>query len=351
MMGRKILFTGGGSSGHVTPNLALIEEFQKIGWDISYIGSKNGIEKSLIERESVPFYHIPSGKLRRHFAWKNFSDIFRVLLGIISAWILLGKIKPDIIFSKGGFVAFPVVFAGWSRKIPVIVHEADYSPGLSNKISFPFAKNIFISFLETEKYIKYKRKITLTGLPIRSIITKGNKEKALEFLGFSGEKPIITIFGGGLGAKLINDVVYDSLDILLAQYDIAHICGKGKVKGVLLDGYRQFEYLHDEFADLLAASSLVISRAGANSLFELAELEKPNILIPLSKAASRGEQLQNAIFAAKHDLSLTLPEEDLNKENLLAIIAQAMEKEWKHSFVKKNAKKEIIRIILNEVKK
>lgn len=315
---KKIVLTGGGSAGHVTPNLALIKKFQQEGWEINYIGSQAGIEKELIAKTNVPYHSIATGKLRRYFSWQNFVDPFKIILGTIQAFILLRRLKPVVVFSKGGFVAFPVVVAAWLNHIPAIIHEADLTIGLTNKLCFPFATKICVTFPETIEQIKNKKKAVITGIPIREDFFQGNVERGLEICGFTPNKKIILVFGGSLGADQINKAVRQLLPNILERFQIAHVCGDGKIDANCNHvGYKQFSYLHEEFPHVLAAADLVISRAGANSLYELLALHKPNILIPLAKTASRGDQILNATYSAKHGLSEIILQEQLTAELLL----------------------------------
>ncbi len=313
--------TGGGTAGHVTPNIALFPALKQAGYDISYIGSYDGIEKELITKEGIPYTGISSGKLRRYFDWKNFSDPFRVIHGYFQARRTLRKIKPDVIFSKGGFVSVPVVLAAKSLGIPAVIHESDLTPGLANKIAMRGAAKVCCNFPETMKYLP-SEKAVLTGSPIRQELLHGSKEKALEFTGFTADLPIILVMGGSLGSVFINNAVRDSLDTLLKDFQIIHLCGKGHLEPSLNDrrGYLQFEYISKELPDLFAASDLVVSRAGANSICELLALNKPNILIPLSKASSRGDQILNAESFRRQGFSYVLEEEKTTAKSLTAAI-------------------------------
>jgi UDP-N-acetylglucosamine--N-acetylmuramyl-(pentapeptide) pyrophosphoryl-undecaprenol N-acetylglucosamine transferase len=198
---KKIVFTGGGSAGHVTPNIAIINELSN-DWDIFYIGSKKGIEKELIQKVNIPYYGINSGKLRRYIDFENFVDIFRVIKGCFEARSILKQLKPDLIFSKGGFVSVPVILAAKSLRIPIFIHESDLTPGLANKISQRFSTKIFTSFEETKKFFP-EHKTTVVGSPIRKEIMNGSPEKGRKLLGFDKHTPILTIMGGSLGAKKI----------------------------------------------------------------------------------------------------------------------------------------------------
>lgn len=315
---KTIVLTGGGTMGHVTPNLALVPELKKNNYDVYYIGSRNGIEKDKIKALNIPYYPISAGKLRRYIDFKNFTDIFRIMKGYADALSLMRKIKPDIVFSKGGFVSCPVVWAAWTKRIPVIIHESDMTPGLANKISVPFAKKVCYSFPETKKYLPADRSV-YTGIPIRQELFKGSAEKGLKICGFNDNKPVLMIIGGSQGSASVNRIVRSALDELLTKFNICHICGEGNIDENLLSvkGYKQFGYIDKELPHLFAASSLVISRAGATTLFELLELKKPNILIPLSTGASRGDQILNAESFSKQGFSLVLREEKISKKEFI----------------------------------
>lgn len=317
-----IVFTGGGTAGHVAPNLALIPEFQKKGWDIAYIGSTQGIEKEMIKPLNIPFYGIQSGKLRRYFSVKNFLDPFKILIGVVQAFFILFKIRPKVVFSKGGFVAFPVVFAAWLNRIPVIAHESDLSPGLANRLCIPFIKVLCLTFEAGKKHFKTSHKVVVTGTPIREQLFKGNRLKGLEICGFIPDKKNILIIGGSMGANSINRSIRELLPRLTETYQIAHICGKGKCDNTLnsIVGYKQFEYINNGLEDLFAMADLIISRSGANSLYEILALKKPHILIPLSSKVSRGDQIQNANYFEQIGVSRIIKDENLNSDILFETI-------------------------------
>ncbi len=318
---KKIVLTGGGTAGHVTPNMALIERLRASDYDISYIGSYSGIEKGLIEGMGVPYYGISSGKLRRYFDLKNFSDPFRVMKGMREAKSLIKQLKPDVVFSKGGFVAVPVVFAAKKCRVPVIIHESDMTPGLANKLCIPKADRICCNFEETLDYLPAGKAIH-TGTPLRHELFEGDRRKGLEFCEFSGKKPVIMVVGGSTGAAAINEAVRNLLPTLLMNFDVIHLCGKGKNDPAYDNtiGYRQFEYISKELKDLYALADVVVSRAGANAVCEILALAKPNILIPLSAAASRGDQILNAESFEKQGYSYVLDEDKMTNETLLEAI-------------------------------
>lgn len=318
---KRIVLTGGGTAGHVTPNIALLPALKEEGYDVHYIGSIDGIEKKLIEEFGIPYYGISSGKLRRYFDPKNFTDPFKVIKGYVEASALLKKLKPDIIFSKGGFVTVPVVLAAKRRKIPSILHESDITPGLANRICIPYATKVCANFPETLQHLPVNKAV-LTGSPIRKELFLGNRIKGLTYCGLTLNKPVILIIGGSLGSVSVNNRIRSILPSLLNKYQIIHLCGKGKLDKTLSEtsGYIQFEYVKKELSDLLAAADLIISRAGANALCEILALRKPNILIPLSAASSRGDQILNADSFKNQGFSYVLPEEEMTDESLLKAI-------------------------------
>lgn len=324
----KMIFTGGGSSGHVTPSLPLLAALKNKAVDIVYIGSKDGIEHTLIQDLNIPYYAITAGKLHRYWTWKNLLTPFKLLIGIIQSFLICRKIKPNVIFSKGGFVALPVVIAAKLNRIPVVIHESDLTPGLANRLSFPFAKLICITFPKTAKYFKNTSKVVLTGMPIRPFLLKGDPEKGLEFCGFSDkQKSVLLIMAGSLGSTFVNECVRRLIKPLTKRFQVIHICGKNKTDPSFeeIKDYKQFEYLQDELADVLASADLVISRAGATSIYELLTLNKPHILLPLSKKASRGDQIENANHFVRKDLSKVIYLEEFSDEKLLEIIFKTFE--------------------------
>ncbi|MGG2095454.1 undecaprenyldiphospho-muramoylpentapeptide beta-N-acetylglucosaminyltransferase [Bacillus sp. S13(2024)] len=345
---KTIIFTGGGSAGHVTPNLALIPHFQKSGWNVCYIGSHNGIEKTIIEKEGIPYYGVASGKLRRYFDLKNIKDPFLVMKGVMDAYVRIRKLKPDVIFSKGGFVSVPVVIGAWLNRVPVFLHESDMTPGLANKIALRFASKIFVTFEEAKKHLP-KEKTVYTGSPVREEVLQGSRNKGLQFLRFTASKPVITVMGGSLGAKRINEAVRGALPDLLQTYQIVHLCGKGNLDEKLesMPGYKQFEYVHGELPDILAATDIVISRAGSNAIFEFLTLQKPMLLIPLPKSSSRGDQILNAQSFEKQGYGRVLFEEDLTETLLVEYVEELYNHrlQYKRSMQQYNGKEALQTII------
>lgn len=324
---KKIILTGGGTAGHVTPNLALLPSLRKEEFEIHYIGSYNGIERRLIEDAGIPYDGISSGKLRRYFDIKNFSDPLRVLKGYGQAKRLMKQYHPDIVFSKGGFVSVPVVLAAKHYKIPVIIHESDMTPGLANKICIPAAKKVCCNFPETLNYLP-KDKAVLSSSPIREELLTGDRLSGLQYAGLSANRPVILVIGGSLGSVTVNHAVRSILPKLLSQFQVIHICGKGNLDESLIgtSGYVQYEYVDKPLRHLFAAADLIISRAGANSICEILALRKPNILIPLSAAASRGDQILNANSFAKQGFSTVLEEEVLTSDTLYQAVSDTYKK-------------------------
>ena len=318
---KKILFTGGGSGGHVTLNLSLIPLFLQNGWQVIYIGSKTGIEKELIAQiDGVKYYAIETGKLRRYFSVENMKDAMRVPVGIWQAYSIIRREKPNIIFSKGGFVSFPVVMGGYlNRCKKIFMHESDVTPGLANKMSLPFVGTFFTTFDDTQNYVnpKYRSKVQYIGPVLSDRLENGDRKAALKMCDFNNKKPIIMFVGGSLGAQSLNAAVRKNIFALFEKYQIIHICGKGQLADIKRQGYAQFEFVDKEFKDLMAAADVVISRAGSNAIFELLSLKKPMLLVPLPSKSSRGEQSLNAMSFKKHGFADVIKDEDLDVPDLL----------------------------------
>lgn len=351
---KKIVLTGGGTAGHVTPNIALIPALKEQGYEISYIGSYNGIEKKLIEEMNIPYYGIATGKFRRYFDVKNLTDPFRVIKGMFQAKKLLKELKPDVVFSKGGFVSVPVVRAAGKCHIPAICHESDMTPGLANKLSSKYAAKICCNFPEAVANIPNGKGI-LTGTPIRKELLSGDKIAGLNLCGFNTEKPVLMIIGGSLGALHVNEAIRRIIPELIRRYQVIHVCGKGKVDKSFYNttGYYQFEYVNTELKDLFAAADIVVSRAGANVICELLAMKKPNLLIPLPASASRGDQILNANSFKKQGYSEVLEEENMTNDNLLDAINKLYENREKYietmSSSKLNDSTNIIVDLINKV--
>ena len=327
---KRIILTGGGTAGHVTPNIALLPRLKELQYDIHYIGSYNGIEKELISQFGIPYHGISTGKLRRYFSVQNFTDPFRVIKGMGEARKLIKILEPDVIFSKGGFVSVPVVLAGKGQHVPVIIHESDMTPGLANKLCLSSATKVCCNFPETVNNLP-KDKAVLTGTPIRQELLHGNKEHARAYCGFTSDKPVLLVIGGSLGAASVNENVRKILPELLKEFQVIHICGKGKTdESIQLTGYVQYEYVQEQLPDMFALADIVISRAGANAICELAALSKPNLLIPLSAKASRGDQILNARSFERQGYSMVLEEEKITESSLLEAIRKLYQERNKY---------------------
>ena len=324
-MAKKIVLTGGGTLGHVTPHLALIPHLLRAGYEIHYIGTENGMEAPKMRSVQGVIYHaVKSGKLRRYHSWQNFTDPFRVIAGAFQSARLMGRIRPDVVFSKGGFVAVPVVFGAWLHRVPVLCHESDLTPGLANRLCRPFAQRFATTFPECAQALG--KKAEMTGTPLRPELFQGSRDAGLRMFGFAGQKPVLLMMGGSSGAQSVNKALRGALPMLTETFDIAHICGKGNLEPSLegTPGYCQIEFLDAELPDALAAADLVLSRAGANALGEFQHLGRPMLLVPYPKGAGRGDQILNAASMKSRGLCHVLPQEEMNPETL----AKALQETW-----------------------
>ncbi|SHM50237.1 undecaprenyldiphospho-muramoylpentapeptide beta-N-acetylglucosaminyltransferase [Gracilibacillus kekensis] len=351
MKDKQIIFTGGGTAGHVMVNLAIIPEFLNEGWSIDYIGSKDGIEKELIESiEGVTYHPISTGKLRRYFSKENFKDPFKVLKGTWQAHRIIGKKKPAVIFSKGGFVSVPVLVAARLKGVPAVIHESDYTPGLANKLAIPFAKKVLATFPETLKYLP-EEKAEWIGAVVREELFTGIRERGFQLTGFNGSKNVLLIMGGSAGSQKINQAIREGLEQLLQDFQIVHICGKDNIdEQYTQPGYVQYEYVQEELKDLLAITDIVSSRAGANAIFEFLALNKPMLLIPLSRNASRGDQIVNAESFKKQGYAHVLEEEQLTTDSLIEALQKLRKeklaiKDRMNNYRSSEAKEKVIDII------
>ena len=354
---KRILFTGGGSTGHVAVNLALIPKFLEEGWEIAYVGSREGIERELISQlDGVRYYPISTGKLRRYWDMKNFLDPLKVMGGVFQASRIIHKWKPHVIFSKGGFVSVPVVIGGFLNRVPTIIHESDITPGLANRIALPFASKVLATFPETRDHIKGD-KTQIIGPVVRESIKQGDPQKGRALCGFTEEKPVLLVAGGSLGSVAINEKIRSNLDVLLKEFQIVHLCGKGKLEdSVQRVGYKCYEYLDKALPDVLAMTDVVVSRAGSNMIFEFLALRKPMLLIPLPKASSRGDQLLNAESFVKSGYAKVLYEEEMTDSNFLENLNDVYDK--RHQFIENmenvhdyDSLKVIMEVIMDECKK
>ena len=322
-MSKKIVLTGGGTMGHVTPNLALLPHLLQKGYEVHYIGTEKGVEADKLSAiEGINYHAVKSGKLRRYFDWKNFTDPFRVIAGAFQSAALMGKIKPDVCFSKGGFVAVPVVFGAWLHRIPVVCHESDLTPGLANKLCTPFARKVATTFPECAAALGEKAECV--GTPLRPELFAGDKAAGLKLLGFDGSKPVLMMMGGSLGAQAVNKALREALPALLTTFDVVHICGKGNLDETLSTtaGYTQLEFVSAELPDIFAACDLVLSRAGSNALMEFQALARPLLLVPYPKGASRGDQILNAQSLEKRGLCRVLLQENMTAATLTEALMQ-----------------------------
>ncbi len=352
-----IVLTGGGTAGHILPNLALVPYLEKADWKPVYIGSKSEMELDLVRSMShLPFYGISTGKLRRYFDLKNISDIFKIIKGLIEAINHLRRIRPVAVFAKGGFVSVPVVWAAWLLHIPSIIHESDLTPGLANRLMMPFAKKICLSFEKSASMVPSQKKV-LTGIPVRDFLAKGDPLRGRALCAFSEKGKVLMICGGSQGSKAIDEFVWNHLEQLLSKYLIIHLGRSKACTGTIpvREGYAYFEFVREELPDLYACADIIISRSGANTLFELLYLNKPAILIPLPRSVSRGDQLCNArAFQEKGLMELMLQEKlEINAlMNLLDHIeknAQNYKQKMKAS-QKQEAGELIVNVISKEVK-
>ena len=314
-----LVLTGGGTAGHVTPSLALLPELKKRFDDIVYVGSKKGIEKGLAKKEGLTFYYVPTAKLERKFTIKNAIVPAKLLFAIRESKKLLKKINPNVVFSKGGYVALPVVIAAKKLGIPVVSHESDMTVGLANKIGAKYSKLFLTSFDCTKVDCE---KTVFTGSPIReSLFYNYDRKQILKKYGLSGRRKILLVFGGSSGSKSINEITQKCLYKLVNRYDVIHICGKGKGENEREKGYIKMPYA-DDIGELFYIADLVVARAGANSLFELTALKKPTLAIPLPKGNSRGDQIDNAKYFEKRKMIEVLLEENLSENTFINAITR-----------------------------
>ena len=347
----KVVCTGGGSAGHVVPTLPVMEYLIARSWQVVYIGSRSGLEERLVKPLGVAFHSITTGKLRRYWSIENLLDCFRVPLGVVQAFRILRKEEPDVVFSKGGYVAFPIVVAAWLSRIPVVAHESDVSPGLANRLCFWFINSLCVNFDSTQASV---RRLVVTGTPIRKALLEGNAESGRERLGFREKRPIILVVGGSLGALRLNRLIREALNQLTVEFNIVHVCGIGNVDATRVnDGrYRQLEYVDDGWGDVLACADVVVSRAGANSVVELLSLSKPNILVPLPAAVSRGDQIENAEVARSGGYSAVLQEDDLNVDTLTGTIREVFsERRFWQQRLSEFRSKDSLALIISEIER
>lgn len=320
---KRIILTGGGTAGHVTPNLALIPLLMQGGWDVHYIGTHQGIERELVAAlPGVTYHPVRSGKLRRYFDVKNLTDPFRVIAGAWEAARIIGKLKPQVVFAKGGFVSVPVAYGAWLHRVPLVLHESDLTPGLANKLCAPVARVVCTTFPEAAKAMGAKG--VCTGTPLRPALFSGDPAQGLAMCGFTAQRPVLMVTGGSLGAAAINGALRAALPILTRDFQVLHLCGKDHVDPALegCPGYKQFPYLKEEMPHAFAAADLLLSRAGSNTLSEILALQKPALLVPYPATASRGDQIDNARSLEKRGLAAVLMQEEMTPDTLVAGITQ-----------------------------
>ncbi|MFW6138307.1 MAG: undecaprenyldiphospho-muramoylpentapeptide beta-N-acetylglucosaminyltransferase [Spirochaetota bacterium] len=355
-----IAITGGGTGGHIFPNIAVIEALRdRGGGRVFWIGKKRSSEEKEAENAGVAFYGIRAGKLRRYFSVKNIFDVFNIIAGFLQSLIILGRLKPQVLFSKGGFVSVPPAAAARMLGIPVITHESDIIPGLANRIISRTASLVCVSFEKTAQYFPGKR-VEITGNPVRAVVERGNRQKGLEFLGFDETTPVVLVIGGSLGAAFLNRIVREMVSGNDVPFRVAHQCGRGNIDTELLGrrGYRQFEFIFREIGDVLAAADIVVSRAGAGAIFEICCCGRPSVLIPLPREQSRGEQIQNAAFVKEKGAAVVVQEHSIDGRRLLEILTVLLADRKKLAEMGKNASslyrhrahEKIAELILNELK-
>lgn len=337
-MQKKIILTGGGTAGHVWPHFALFEgekspiaqAFKRNELLVHYVGSQTGMEKDLVcfTQPKWVYHSISTGKLRRYFSLQNFVDPFKIVLGFVQALILILRIKPSVVFSKGGFVSAPVVWAAWLCRVPVVIHESDATPALATRLTLPFASQALLAFAETIPKLpaRFSKKAKTSGLPIRESLFQATKEEAHAYFHLDSKRKTILVFGGSLGAQSLNQKIFEIVPTLVEHYNVLHITGKGNKRdlGVSFAYYKQFEFLCDDMKFAYAAADLAICRAGASSIFELAAARVPMILLPLGLHASRGDQIINAQIFAGKGWAQWVPETEFHGAFALSLIDSTM---------------------------
>ncbi len=310
----KVLCVGGGTAGHVLPAVPVMERLMAQDHEVAFVGTRSGLERSLLAETGIEVHEIHAGKLRRYWSWQNVTDIGRILLGVVQALVLLVRLKPAVVFSKGGFVSFPVALAAWMTRVPVVAHESDLTPGLANRLVSRFVKTLCVSFPETQ--VARAMRVVHSGTPIRPAMLHGDAARGRTLLGLESTAKLLVVTGGSLGADTLNATVREDVERLTSQYTVLHVCGPGKVVPLDIPDYVQREFVEEGWGDILAAADVVVSRAGANALFELLALGKLNVLVPLSAEASRGDQIENARYAERRGYSVVIAQEHLSADEL-----------------------------------
>lgn len=352
-----IAFTGGGTGGHIYPGLAVADELKALAKNsnqnlkIIWLGCSKGMDKNIVEKAMGPdnkptadeFFGIPSGKLRRYFSLQNFSDLFKIAAGFFKAYHILRKQKPAVLFSKGGFVSVPPCIAARLLKIPVYTHECDFTLGLANRINFKSAKTMFVSYEETKNRLGLadQKRVIVTGNPVRPVFYNTNKNNGLKFAGIPEDntKPVLLVLGGSSGAKQVNQLIYENLDYLCKNFVVIHQTGlvnnsenEENMLKEKYDSYKPFSFIYSEMPDVVSCADVILSRAGANSIWEAAVLKKPMVLIPLCGSGTRGDQVDNSRFFEEKGAALMLLGDDANSEKLQASLNIMLEKENRKKF-------------------
>ncbi|MGA2479103.1 MAG: undecaprenyldiphospho-muramoylpentapeptide beta-N-acetylglucosaminyltransferase [Spirochaetia bacterium] len=315
----EVAFAGGGTAGHVFPGIAIAEE---LGKRILWIGSSTGVEKKLVAEAGIDFRGIPAGKLRRYLSLKNLSDLLKTVAGIVASVRVLRRARPLLVFSKGGYVSVPPVIAARLCGIPSWTHESDFDPGLATRINLMFCEKVLVSFPQTVEYLpaQYRGKAVVTGNPVRRALYHADGVRGRSFVGCPAATPLLFVIGGSLGSSFINALIVSCLPDLLGRCFVVHQMGSRDFTVSKQEGYFTAAFFSAELPDIMAAADLVISRAGANTLAELAALGKPSLLVPLPETGSRGDQIRNAELFRSAGASRVLPEREATAESAAAAV-------------------------------
>lgn len=346
---RTFVFAGGGTGGHIYPGLAVAGELRRLAASknekirIVWIGNSAGMDRNLVEKsgEADLFYGVPSGKLRRCFSFQNFLDLFKIAAGFVKSFFFLLKVKPDVLFSKGGFVSVPPCVAAHFLHIKTFTHECDFTPGLATRINSRFVSKILVSYEETKKYFSQKNqdKIIVTGNPVRHEFYTADPERGRKFL-FTGRqdynpsKPVLLVVGGSLGAHQINALVAENLEWLVSRFNVVHQCGARDADEMPknVSGYFLYPFIYSEMPNVLAAADIVLGRAGANSIWEFSALGKPMVLLPLCGSGTRGDQVDNAEYFAVSGAAEVLLGKDATSENLKNALEKLLDEKTRLGF-------------------
>jgi UDP-N-acetylglucosamine--N-acetylmuramyl-(pentapeptide) pyrophosphoryl-undecaprenol N-acetylglucosamine transferase len=318
-----IVFTGGGTGGHVYPGIAVIERLRR-EWtgNILWVGSSKGMERAILEGRGIPFRGVPSGKLRRYFSLRTGIDAFRVLGGFFASLVLFIRVRPRAVFSKGGYVSVPPVYAARLLGIPVVSHESDFDPGLATLLNARCSRKVLVPYEDSADTFPpaLRDRIVVTGNPVREEMLSGSPDEGFRFLGFSRDKPVLLVVGGSQGAREINSLVRSVLEDLLRFCQVVHQMGPLEFEPLEKPGYRAVPYLYGELPGVLAAADAVVSRAGAGALWEILAAGKPALLIPLRGPGTRGDQVRNAEYFRKIGAAMVLAEDAIDPDRFLAAV-------------------------------